>query len=52
MVCTFNKKGTAMRIESERMKEREATAELIRQLVRDDALRGEFMCRLHATTTT
>ena len=32
-----------MRIESERMKEREATAELIRQLVRDDALRGEFM---------
>jgi hypothetical protein len=25
------------------MEEREATAELIRQLVRDDALRGEFM---------
>ena len=32
-----------MRIETERMKEREATAELIRQLVRNDALRGEFM---------
>ena len=32
-----------MRIETERMTEREATAELIRQLVRDDALRGEFM---------
>ena len=32
-----------MRVESERMEEREATAELIRQLVRDDALRGEFM---------
>ena len=32
-----------MRIETERMKQREATAELIRQLVRDDALRGEFM---------
>ncbi len=32
-----------MRIETERMKEREATAELIRQLVRDDTLRGEFM---------
>ena len=32
-----------MRIETERMKEREATAELIRQIVRDDALRGEFM---------
>ena len=32
-----------MRIETERMKEREATAELIRQLVSDDALRGEYM---------
>ena len=32
-----------MRIETERMKEREATAELIRRLVRDNALRGEFM---------
>lgn len=32
-----------MRIETERMKQREATAELIRQLVSDDALRGEFM---------
>ena len=32
-----------MQIETERMKAREATEELIRQLVRDDALRGEFM---------
>lgn len=32
-----------MRIETERMMEREATAELIRRLVRDNALRGEFM---------
>lgn len=32
-----------MRIETERMTQREATAELIRQLVSDDALRGEFM---------
>ena len=32
-----------MRIETERMKEREATEELIRKLVRDNALRGEFM---------
>ena len=32
-----------MRIETERMKEREATAELIRKLVRNDDLRGEFM---------
>ena len=32
-----------MRIETERMKQREVTAELIRQLVSDDALRGEFM---------
>ena len=32
-----------MRIETERMKQREATAELILQLVSDDALRGEFM---------
>ena len=39
----FMKGRTAMKIESANMKEREATAELIRQLVRDDALRGEFM---------
>ena len=32
-----------MRIETERMKETEATAELIRRLVRDNSLRGEFM---------
>ena len=32
-----------MRIETERMKEREAMAELIRKVVRGGTLRGEFM---------
>ena len=36
-------KEQSMRIETERMKEREATEELIRRLVWDNALRGEFM---------
>ena len=32
-----------MKIESENMKERVATEELVRELLRDDARRGEFM---------
>ena len=32
-----------MKVECENLNEREATAELIRELIRDDARRGEFM---------